>query len=480
MGDYLNDPHLENPYLNQEASMTDRSKIIFVNTDGDYEETSAADSLKFASFKTANYELTDSLLGDVVNKMIKSDGSRDFAANQSMGGFKLTNLADGVADSDAINYGQLLDAINGMDWKDSVRAATTAALPAVTYANGTSGVGATLTADVDGALAAQDGVSLIVGDRLLVKNQVAALQNGIYEVTDLGDGSSPFILTRAIDADEAASEVTANMTVSVEEGTTLDGRVYQLSTNNAIVMGTTALTFVKLPFNSLTGGAGITIAGEVFAADLLTGGGIKFVGAGDAGQLAVEPSEFAGDGLVDDGSDNLAIDWATDFTIDAADDKAVKASDLANTGNGLGASIIGSEDAGGYFTADDVEGQLQEIGAAQGGKIYDVETAGVAKGDLVYSSANNEVAIMPISAMHRGLSLAKASVAGGGTVGLSKDGDVLTGVLTGATAGTRYYWSGTALTTTIPSGSGSYVWQVGSAVNATDLYVHVEFVKKNS
>lgn len=69
---------------------------------------------------------------------------------------------------------------NDRDWKESVRAATTAALPAVTYANGTGGVGATLTADANGALPAQDGVTLVVNDRLLVKDQAAQLQNGIY------------------------------------------------------------------------------------------------------------------------------------------------------------------------------------------------------------------------------------------------------------------------------------------------------------
>ena len=69
--------------------------------------------------------------------------------------------------------------INDRDWKDSVDFATTAALPAVTYDNGTSGVGATLTADANGAFPTTDGVTPALNDFVLVKDQAAGLQNGI-------------------------------------------------------------------------------------------------------------------------------------------------------------------------------------------------------------------------------------------------------------------------------------------------------------
>ena len=57
--------------------------------------------------------------------------------------------------------------------------------------------------------------------------------------------------------------------------------------------------------------------------------------------------------------------------------------------------------------------------------------------------------------------------------------EVLPGVLTGATAGTKYYWNGTDITTTIPTTNGAHVWQVGIAKNATDLHTDIKFVKKN-
>ena len=90
----------------------------------------------------------------------------------------------------------------------TVLAATTAALPTATYANGTAGVGATLTATANGAFPDQDGVSIPLNGRVLVKNEATAANNGIYVLTQVGSGSLPWILTRATDFD-----TTAEMTV---------------------------------------------------------------------------------------------------------------------------------------------------------------------------------------------------------------------------------------------------------------------------
>jgi hypothetical protein len=130
---------------------------------------------------------------------------------------------------------------DGLPWKPNCRAATTGALAANTYANGTSGVGATLTGNANGALAAQDGVTLVANDRLLVKNEVAGENNGIYVVTQVGAGGTPYILTRATDADSGAELV--NAVVKVSEGTTLADTEYQCTTNATITVGTTALTW---------------------------------------------------------------------------------------------------------------------------------------------------------------------------------------------------------------------------------------------
>ena len=126
----------------------------------------------------------------------------------------------------------------GLDTKPSCRAGTTADLSA-TYNNGSSGVGATLTASSNGAIVV-DGVSLSVGDRLLVKNQTTAAENGIYTVTTQGDGSTAFVLTRATPEDQP-SELSGGAFVFVEEGTANADNGYVFTHTGAPTFGTTAL-----------------------------------------------------------------------------------------------------------------------------------------------------------------------------------------------------------------------------------------------
>ncbi len=103
----------------------------------------------------------------------------------------------------AANKGYVDALAAGINIKEQSKYATTAALD-VTYAAGASdssgglGIGATITATSNGAFS-PDGTEVVVGERILVKNQADAKQNGIYVVTDPGDGDSPFILTRASD-----------------------------------------------------------------------------------------------------------------------------------------------------------------------------------------------------------------------------------------------------------------------------------------
>lgn len=127
----------------------------------------------------------------------------------------------------------------------SVQAGTTAVLAgSPTYDNGSSGVGATLTRGSNGALAAQDGITLVAGDRLLVKDQASGLQNGVYVVTTVGSGSAPYVLTRATDFNQS-SNITWGTLVPIDAGTTLAGTIWMLSGTGTITVGTTALTFVQ-------------------------------------------------------------------------------------------------------------------------------------------------------------------------------------------------------------------------------------------
>jgi hypothetical protein len=213
------------------------------------------------------------------------------------GGFQIKNIADGTDPQDAVSFAQLQSTVSGLtDPKDSTRAATTADLPASTYANGTNGDGATLTADANGALAAQDGVSLSVGDRLLVKDQTAGLENGIYEVTALGDAGNPWVLTRTADANQGSAVnpsgsdiVSQGMFVPVAEGINNGGRGFLLTTQDPISLGVTALNFIQFG-EVIQAGAGLTKSGNTLSID--NGDGLGFNG----NQLVVLVDDDAVDG----------------------------------------------------------------------------------------------------------------------------------------------------------------------------------------
>lgn len=191
------------------------------------------------------------------------------------GNNKISGLADPTNSGDAVTLSYMQSFFAGAsDPKDAVRVATTAALPAVTYDNGASGVGATLTANANGALPSIDGVGLSVGNRLLVKNQVAGLQNGIYTVTDLGSAGTPFILTRAVDADVNA-EVTQGLFTIASEGSSQAQQGFMLTTSDPITVGTTALAFTKFG-EVVIAGNGITKTGTTLAVD--AGNGLTFSG----------------------------------------------------------------------------------------------------------------------------------------------------------------------------------------------------------
>jgi len=176
-------------------------------------------------------------------------------ADVSLNSQKITNLATPLADSDAANKGYVDTVAQGLDVKASVRLATAAALPAYTYDNGTSGVGATITANANGALSV-DGATPSATNRVLVKNETAgnAPYNGVYVVTTVGDGSNPFVLTRSLDMNEAAEF--AGSFFFVEEGTANADNGFVCTTNNPVTVGTTDIIFEQFS------GAGQIVAGD--------------------------------------------------------------------------------------------------------------------------------------------------------------------------------------------------------------------------
>ena len=148
----------------------------------------------------------------------------------------------------------------GLDTKPSCKYGTTANL-AATYSNGTAGVGATLTASSNGALSV-DGATPSVADRILVKDQSTAFQNGIYVVTTVGDGSTAFVLTRATPEDQPA-ELTGGAFVFVEDGSANGDNGYVFTHTGSPTFGTTALDVAQFSgAGQITAGAALSKSGN--------------------------------------------------------------------------------------------------------------------------------------------------------------------------------------------------------------------------
>ena len=159
----------------------------------------------------------------------------------------------GFTDNSLANKAYVDSVSQGLDVKNSVEAATTANLSA-TYSNGTAGVGATLTFGT--AVTTLDGYTLVNGDRILVKDQTNAFENGIYTRT------SSTVFTRAIDAD-TSSDLSGGVFVFVEQGTLNGDNGYVFTHNGAPTIGTTNLPVSQFSgAGQITAGAALTKTGN--------------------------------------------------------------------------------------------------------------------------------------------------------------------------------------------------------------------------
>ncbi len=158
-------------------------------------------------------------------------------ADVSWGNFKITSLATPTAATDAVNKSYADAIVQGLSWKDPCRVATTANI-------------------ILSGLTALDGVTPAANDRILVKNQTAGQDNGIYL-------AASGAWTRATDAD-LASEV-EGFAVFVLEGTTQADTAWVNSTNAPITLGTTPLVIVQFGAGTVySGGAGLTLTAGTF------------------------------------------------------------------------------------------------------------------------------------------------------------------------------------------------------------------------
>lgn len=187
----------------------------------------------------------------------------------------------------------------GLTTYTAVLTSSTTALTVV-YANGVLGVGATLTNAGAQTALVLDGIAVSVNDRVLIKNQAAPAQNGIYVVTAIGTTSANWILTRAADMDTAA-EVIQYAVVLVNQGTVSAGLLYEETQAGPFIIGTTSIVFsqfqsgtVSLPVSLGDGGTGASLTandGGIFYSNASTGA--ILAGTATASQMLLSGSSSA-------------------------------------------------------------------------------------------------------------------------------------------------------------------------------------------
>lgn len=198
------------------------------------------------------------------------------AVDLSVNSHKVTNLATPTLATDAATKAYVDSVATGLDVKGSVRAATT--------------VAGTLASSFANA-SVIDGITLATGDRILIKNQAAPAENGIYVVAASG---AP---TRSTDCNSTTNYISGAF-VFVELGTVNAGAAWVVSTQGAITVGTTSVTWVQFSGAvAYSAGSGLTLTTTTFSVNV-SNATIEISG----GNLRVKSSATSGQALLSSGA----------------------------------------------------------------------------------------------------------------------------------------------------------------------------------
>lgn len=250
----------------------------------------------------------------------------------------------------------------GLSAKASAITATNGVNLTATYSNGVSGVGATLTGI--GSIPAIGGITPVAGNRVLIKNQTASLQNGIYTVTVV---TPNWVLTRSTDFDNSPSgEVAAGDYVFVQTGA-LAGTSWVQITPDPITIGTTAIVWTQFAgAGTYTAGTGLSLTGTTFANTGVTG---VVAGAGISVSSATGNVTITASGGVPattaqtltpgrtintvlfDGSTNIVVTAAAGTLTGTTLNSTVVTSSLTTVGTLVSLNVTGAIVAGGDVTA---------------------------------------------------------------------------------------------------------------------------------
>lgn len=451
----------------------DGSGIVTVAIDSTVATLTGTQTLTNKSISGSTNTLTN-----IPNSALTNSSVTIGSTNVSLGGTtttlagltSITLTQDPVSDLQVATK-QYVDSIaSGLNYHQPVNYASITTLPAYTYNNGTGGVGATITANANGALSFGGG-SPTAGQRLLVKDEAGANQpyNGIYTVTDAGSAGSPFQLTRATDYDTSGSgtnEIDAGDYVLVLSGTNASTAWVQ-QTPLPITVGTTALVFLQ--FNApitYTAGTGLNLSPATTFN--ISNTGVTAATYGSASQ-----------------SLTLAINAQGQIT-------TASAQSIAINGNQITSGTVGSAYISGSYTGITGVGTLTAgtwnattVDPAYGGTGLSTYTTG----DLLYASGTTTLSKLAIGATNYVLTSTGSapqyvaqSTLSVGSATTATTATTATNVAGGA-AGSLVYQTATATTSTLALGTSGYVLtagasaptyvaqstlSVGSATNATN------------
>ena len=209
-----------------------------------------------------------------------------------------------------------------------------------------NGVGATLTNNGANVALVIDGVTLSNTARVLVYTQANAVQNGVYTVTNPGNVSAQWVLTRATDADTyvvaSSAGLSEGSTFFVESGNTGAGEVYTCNTQGTIIFGTTDITFAQIGSAQIySAGTGLSLTNTTFSIS----------------NTAVTAAQYGNDGAVGQFTVNAQgqLTNAANVSINAS---SISVGTLANgrttAASANGASTIVLRDSNGDFTANTI------------------------------------------------------------------------------------------------------------------------------